>query len=188
MATEIERRFLVDISLWKRSPFGENIWQAYLSFDIRRVVRVRLIAEVGIQFQKAFITIKGKNKKASRPEYEYSIPVADGQELVKMRVGLIVKKTRYTQSFEGKTWYIDVFHTENHGLVLAEIELKSEEESFLMPDWIGQEVTGDPKYANVNLARNPYKNWSADMSDTRKSLLSKILYVIRKMITIPIKP
>jgi adenylate cyclase len=181
MAIEIERRFLVDISLWKRSPFGENVWQAYLSFDIYRVVRVRLIAKIGIQFEKAFITIKGKNKKASRPEYEYSIPVADGQELINMRVGWIVKKTRYTQSFEGKTWYIDVFHAENDGLVLAEIELKSEEESFLMPEWLEQEVTGDSKYANINLARNPYKNWSA-MSDTRKSLLSKILYVIRKMI------
>jgi adenylate cyclase len=179
VATEIERRFLVDISLWKRSPFGENIWQAYLSLDIRRVVRIRLIAEVGIRFEKAFITIKGKNKKASRPEYEYRIPVKDAQEMLKMCIGLVVKKTRYTQEFEGKTWYIDVFHAENHGLVLAEIELESEDESFLLPDWVDQEV-GDPKYANVSLAKNPYKNWTAGMPDTRKSLLSKMAHVMKK--------
>ncbi len=152
MSVEIERKFLVHKELWDRldKPLGENYKQGYITTDPSKTIRVR-IAE-----GKAFLTLKGETKNFSRSEFEYEIPVKDAEELLKQFVGTIIEKTRYKIGFKGKTWEVDVFKGENEGLVLAEIELKSEDEKFEIPGWISKEVTGDERYYNSNLSLRPY--------------------------------
>lgn len=181
MPREIEHRYVVDISLWQRPVRCETIWQAYLSLDPRRVVRVRLVAEVGILFDHAYLTIKGKKIKAACPEFEYPIPVSHGKEQLMMRLSDIVKKTRYIQEFGGNTWYVDVFHDKNHGLVLAEIEIPEEGKSFELPPWVGEEVTEDSKYSNVMLSQHPYGEWSDDNS-VHNTLFRRGHHAIKKLL------
>src|SRR5689334_7691913 len=131
MATEIERKFLVRGSQWRQAVSQENgvrnsvrICQGYLNRDKERTVRVR------IRGDQSFLTIKGLSRGASRAEFEYEIPVADGEQLLKLSDGPIIEKNRYIVVHDGWTWEVDEFLGANAGLVVAEIELKSENESF----------------------------------------------------------
>lgn len=133
---------------------AEYIHQGFLSTEKEHVVRVR------IREEKAWITIKGLTEGISRAEFEYGIPFEDALYMLNnLCEAPTLEKHRYLVTFEGYTWEVDEFHGENEGLVIAELELKSEDEEFPLPGWIGEEVTGDPKYYNANLVKNPYKNW-----------------------------
>lgn len=157
MATEIERKFLVDHSLWTPTGEGVPIRQGYLSTVNERVVRVRTAGS------KGFLTIKGRSESFSRLEFEYPIPYDDASVLLdRLCEQPLVEKIRYHEKLAGHVWEIDVFHGANKGLIVAEIELESEAESFDRPAWIVGEVTDDPRYFNNNLAREPYKSWERE--------------------------
>ena len=155
MGTEIERKFLVDLVAWKPQGPGVRFTQGYLSTDKERVVRVR------IEGERAKLTIKGMTTGVSRAEYEYELPLDDARQLLE---GLchrpLIDKHRHVEWHEGKRWEIDVFHAENEGLVVAELELQREDEAFTSPDWLGPEVSHDPRYFNSSLQRHPYRDWS----------------------------
>ncbi len=151
---EIERRYLVNISSWISPSTSETICQGYLSLDPYRLVRVRISSNY------ACLTIKGKKVGSSCPEFEYKIPADDAMHLLDLCLLGMIRKTRYTDKFAGKTWYVDVFHGNNQGLVLAEIELDCEEEQYDLPPWVGREVTNDPCYSNASLVSNPYSKWT----------------------------
>lgn len=154
MPKEIEHKFLVKGDLYKALATGEFIRQGFLNTDKERVVRVRIKGE------KAWITIKGISKGASRAEFEYEIPLEDAHYLLdNICEQPTISKHRYAIPFGGFTWEVDEFHGDNEGLVLAEIELPAEDTVFDLPSWIGTEVTGDPRYYNANLVKNPYKDW-----------------------------
>jgi adenylate cyclase len=148
MPLEIERKFLVNSDKWTilHKPDPELIRQGYLLTDVDKTIRVRLKGE------KGFITIKGKTTGAVRDEYEYEIPVNEAHELLdKFAVSELFKR-RYEIEYSGKTWEVDLFEGVHQGLILAEIELSSESETFEKPDWVGEEVTGDVRYYNSYLA------------------------------------
>lgn len=148
MAKEIERKFLVKKD-WKPQGDGVYIAQGYLCSDPDRTVRIRR------KGASAYLTIKGRNEGIERPEFEYEIPCADGDELLKLCPNLI-EKTRYTEEHGGFLWEIDIFHGRNEGLVLAEIELPNREAEFDLPAWAAEEVSGDPRYYNSQLSKLPY--------------------------------
>jgi CYTH domain-containing protein len=118
-----------------------------------RTVRVRIAGD------EAFLTIKGQSTGATRAEFEYPIPKLDAQQLLALCQGPIIQKIRHRVTFEGFMWEVDEFFGDNVGLVVAEIELASEDQQFPKPDWVGQEVTDDPRYFNSKLAQNPYSTW-----------------------------
>lgn len=154
MATEIERKFLVTSDAYKAEGKRSYFRQGYLNTEAERTIRVRIADE------KAYLTIKGKNKGISRAEFEYEIPEADAEQMLNtLALPTIIEKYRYRIEYEGKTWEVDEFLGDNAGLVLAEIELESESESFLLPAWLGQEVSEDARYFNSMLSQNPYINW-----------------------------
>lgn len=157
MALEIERKFLVHQALWEKllKPAGDFFRQGYLQTDPHRTIRVRLTNH------SAYLTIKGKVESATRLEYEYQIPQQDARELLDgfSEAGLI--KTRYKIMHEGKLWEVDEFAGENEGLVIAEIELTSEDETFALPEWVAEEVTGQEKYYNSHLSLLPFKRWKS---------------------------
>ena len=157
MSIEIERKFLV-----KNSSFKEkgvkclHIKQGFLNSDKNRVVRIRIVGD------KGFITIKGKSSKngLSRFEWEKEINLQEAESLFDLcEVGVIQKK-RYLINHKSSLYEVDVFLGENDGLIIAEVELKSETELFSKPQWLGEEVTGIAKYYNSELSRNPFKNWA----------------------------
>lgn len=154
MGKEIERKFLVAGDDWRKLAKGTHYKQGYLNSQKERVVRVRTIDD------KGFMTVKGITKGATRLEYEYEIPVKDANELLdELCEQPIIDKHRYKIARGDFVWEIDEFHGENEGLTVAEIELLSEDQEFSVPEWIGEEVTGDPRYYNSNLIANPYKKW-----------------------------
>ena len=154
MGIEIERKFLLDDDGWRGLGQPTLMRQGYLTSDPVRTVRVR------IEGERAVITIKSKATFATRGEWEYEIPVADAAELLdRLCEQPLIEKTRHRIEHAGHTWEVDEFQGENAGLVVAEIELGSEDEAFDKPDWIGQEVTGDPRYYNSSLIRQPYSKW-----------------------------
>lgn len=155
MATEIERKFLLRDDRWRESADnGEFMRQGYLVGTSRASVRVRVSGEV------ANLNIKSATLGITRQEYEYAIPVAEANEILDtLAEGPLIEKTRYHVRHGEHTWEIDVFSGDNKGLVVAEIELKSESEDFLHPDWLGEEVSGDPSYYNVSLVKHPFKDW-----------------------------
>lgn len=156
MAKEIERKFLIKKELWQPKGEGISIRQGYLSLEPERTVRVRLKGERG------FLTIKGKNHGISRTEMEYEIPAGDAAQLLdEMCLRPLVEKVRYTESYQGQQWEIDIFAGDNAGLAVAEAELESEAAELVLPDWAGQEVSGDARYYNSSLIHNPYKNWQS---------------------------
>jgi len=154
MSIEIERKFLVAGEAWRQSS-GVRFSQGYLNRDKDRTVRVRLTGE------RAFLTIKGRTEGASRVEFEYEIPFADGQELLMLCERPLIEKIRRVISHGGATWEVDEFLGENAGLVVAEIELQSEGQSFVRPEWLGEEVTHDARYFNSSLSLRPYGSWHA---------------------------
>lgn len=154
MGTEIERKFLVTENSWRSLAAGVKYRQGYLNSAKERTVRVRTIDD------KGFLTIKGITTGASRSEYEYEIPVGDADALLDdLCEKPLIEKNRYKIDFEGFVWEVDEFFGENKGLIVAEVELESEDQAFEKPGWIGEEVTGDPKYFNSNLINNPYLKW-----------------------------
>jgi adenylate cyclase len=154
MGIEIERKFLLKGDGWRGLGQPTLMRQGYLVADPVRTVRVR------IEGERAVITIKSKTTGASRGEWEYEIPVPDAAELLeRLCEQPLVEKVRHRIEHAGHTWEVDEFQGENAGLVVAEIELGSEDEAFERPDWIGQEVTDDPRYYNSSLIRLPYSKW-----------------------------
>jgi len=152
MPSEIERKFLVKGNGWSQGQ-GIHIRQGYLNRDKERTVRVRLAGE------EAFLTVKGINIGATRAEYEYPIPVSHAEELLKICDGPVLEKNRYVVDHNGLIWEVDEFLGENEGLIVAEVELKREDQSFDRPEWVGQEVTDDPRYFNSNLCAHPFSKW-----------------------------
>lgn len=153
MNIEIERKFLLKNDNWREGAVGVHYKQAYLNEKGDNTVRVR------IEGDKAKLTIKGKSSNISRLEFEYDIPMADAEALFTLAKTPIVEKYRYKIMYAGNCWEVDEFLGLNRGLVVAEIELESETQSFEKPDWIGMEVSGDKRYTNANLARKPYCEW-----------------------------
>lgn len=156
MPFEIERKYLVKHDLWNAlaKPQGEYYRQGYIVNEMSKTVRVRATENQG------FITIKGKtDNPAVKPEYEYQIPKSEAIELLNGFTENNIEKTRYKINYEGKTWEIDIFYGDNEGLIVAEIELNSIEESFQIPEWIDHEVTHESNYFNANLSKNPFKSW-----------------------------
>jgi CYTH domain-containing protein len=147
MGQEIERKFLVDKSKWEaiEKPAGIEIRQGYLNKKPENTVRIRT------KGSKGYITVKGLEVKGVRPEFEYEIPFSDAFEMLEMFCDKVLYKTRYEISQDAHTWEVDVFHSSNNGLLLAEIELNAIDELFTRPDWIGDEVTGIPEYYNANI-------------------------------------
>lgn len=154
MGIEIERKFLVASDGWRQQAASRTRFsQGYLSRDPARTVRVRIAGDA------AFLTIKGATTGATRAEFEYAVPVADAQQLLAMCDGPVVEKVRHLCPHDGMTWEVDEFLGANAGLVVAEIELDTEGQTFARPGWLGAEVTGDARYVNANLAVHPFTTW-----------------------------
>ena len=154
MGIEIERKFLVTSQEWRELADGIDYRQGYLSTVKERTVRVRTVGERG------YITVKGITVGAKRSEFEYEIPRADADSMINYLCERpIIFKTRYTVPHQGHVWEIDDFHLENAGLIVAEVELSDPDEWFAKPSWIGEEVTGDPRYFNANLVKYPFREW-----------------------------
>lgn len=151
MSMEIERKFLVRGIAWKTGIAGTRIRQGYLSLARERTVRIRATED------EAWLTIKGLTRGISRVEYEYAIPPADARHLLdELCLQPLIDKTRYAVRHGGHLWEIDEFHGANQGLIVAEIELGSEAEFFERPPWLGDEVSGDPRYFNSSLVTKPW--------------------------------
>ena len=154
MGREIERKFLLTGDAWRSLAEGTTYRQGYLSSANERVVRVRTIND------KGFLTIKGITTGATRVEYEYEIPEKDAKAMLNnLCERPIIEKSRYRIERDGLVWEVDEFFGENQGLIVAEVELESEGQPFEKPEWVGDEVTGDPKYFNSNLILNPFSKW-----------------------------
>ena len=153
MSLEIERKFLVDPNLLPEADRKIAMVQAYLQVNPERTVRVRIADD------SAYLTIKGKMVGISRSEFEYPIPLSDAKELLKLAVYPAVKKVRHEIYVDGKKWEVDFFEESNQGLVLAEIELSSENEFVQLPPWIKEEVTGQIQYHNSYLSQYPFASW-----------------------------
>ena len=155
MAQEIEKKFLVAGDFRQSVRKATRITQGYLSSVPERTVRVR------VKGDKGYITIKGIGSEngASHFEWEKEIPVEEVMELLKICEPGVIDKTRYLVDVGSHTFEVDEFYGDNEGLTVAEVELGSEDEAFERPQWLGQEVTGDMKYYNSMLIKNPYKNW-----------------------------
>ncbi|BBB32656.1 adenylate cyclase [Thermotomaculum hydrothermale] len=153
MGKEIERKFLVKGNFPKEN--GIRIIQGYLSSVPERTVRVR------IKGDKGYLTVKGIGNEsgASRFEWEIEIPVEDAKQLLNICEPGVIDKTRYRVKVGNHLFEIDEFYGDNEGLVIAEVELSDENEEFEKPEWLGEEVTGDVRYYNSMLMKNPYKNW-----------------------------
>jgi len=155
MGVEIERKFLVSSDDWRLfADAGDHYRQGYLSHDPQRSVRVRIAGE------RAWLNIKHATSTIRRLEYEYPIPLDDAREMLdRLCSADCVDKVRYHVKHGRHLWEIDVFGGRNAGLVVAEIELDDEDERFDIPDWLGAEVSDDPRYYNMNLAQHPYSTW-----------------------------
>lgn len=150
MAQEIERKFLVTGDGWTALAESSSLLrQGYLSSNAKATVRVRSWDD-----QKAALTLKGQASGMSRAEYEYEIPLGDARELLEMARPHVLEKRRHIVPFGGLIWEVDVFEGRHAGLVIAEVELVSEDQSVTLPDWVGTEVTDDGRYYNASLSRS----------------------------------
>lgn len=154
MSIEIERKFLVVGDAWKNHVSGQfQLKQGYLQSAPERTVRIRTSNKEG------FITIKGKTEGITRTEYEYPIPFSEALSLLALCENTPIEKVRYLVSHGSLTWEVDVFEGLNSGLVLAEVELQHENQEIDLPDWIGKEVSSDPRYYNSTLSAHPFSTW-----------------------------
>lgn len=154
MGIEIEKKYLVTSNQFKMHSNPVYYMQGYLHEDSEKSIRIRVYKN------KGFLAIKSSNVGLVRAEYEYEIPFEDAREmLTKYCTKPLIEKNRYILSYEGFKWEVDEFYGDNEGLVLAEIELESIDTIFPKPSWIGEEVTGDPRYYNTSLSVKPYKLW-----------------------------
>ncbi|OGV56378.1 MAG: adenylate cyclase [Lentisphaerae bacterium GWF2_52_8] len=155
MPKEIERKFLVKCESWRQQTAGPGVEvrQGYLDSG-KGSFRVRVAGD------KGFITLKAAREGIVRDEFEYEIPVGDAREIIASFCRYpLIEKTRYNVEQDGIIWEIDEFHGDNSGLVIAEVELMSEEQSFTIPSWAGKEVSFDPRYYNQYLTKRPYSKW-----------------------------
>lgn len=153
---EIERKFLVNSSGFKtQSSKSTRVIQGFLNTDKARTVRIRIMGEEG------FITIKGKSSSdgLSRFEWEKRICKTDAEALLDLCEEGVIDKMRYEIRYDDKVFEVDEFFGANEGLIVAEVELSHESETFAKPDWLGAEVTGDIKYYNSQLSKKPFKSW-----------------------------
>ncbi len=155
MAIEIERKFLVINDNWRSLAQGKVYRQGYIATANKiTTIRVRIIGE------KAYLTIKSKTEGISRHEFEYPIPLEDGKIMLDILCDRpLIEKIRYQLYHDNLMWEIDEFQGENQGLIIAEVELQDENQIINLPDWVGKEVSDDPKYYNVNLTKYPYQTW-----------------------------
>ena len=153
MGIEIERKFLVVGEDWKQGITPQLLSQGYLNRDKQRTVRVRIAGD------EAWLTIKGQSQGATRAEFEYAIPLEDARALLALSDGPCVEKYRWRVAHDGLVWEVDEFLGENAGLLVAEVELSSEDQVFDKPAWVGAEVSHDPRYFNSSLASRPYRSW-----------------------------
>ncbi|MEN8167421.1 MAG: CYTH domain-containing protein [Pseudomonadota bacterium] len=155
MAIEIERKYLVKNDKWKSFVESEAIFkQGYLATVANASIRVRVAKG------RAHLNIKSTTVGIRRSEYEYEIPLMDGEEmLANLTTGSVIDKVRYKVRCGDHIWELDLFHGDNEGLIVAELELSSEDETFEMPEWAGEEVSGDPRYYNASLVKHPYCDW-----------------------------
>lgn len=155
MGVEIERKYLVDEQVWEKADKGERhfVKQGYIGNTKSKTIRIR------ITDNKGYITIKGISTGASRPEFEYEIPPEDAKQLLDNFCESTISKIRSKVYFKSKLWEVDEFLEDNNGLIIAEIELSSDDEKFDLPNWIVKEVTGEEKYYNAYLSIHPYKGW-----------------------------
>jgi CYTH domain-containing protein len=155
MGREIERKFLVTGDGWRHGSRPTRMRQGYLFRDDagRRHARVRIAGE------RAILAIKALVDDITRREYEYEIPMADAAEMLETMCDAVIDKTRHVLEFGGRTWEVDEFHGANTGLAVAEVELDDPRQTVELPPWVGDEVSADPRYLNVNLARNPWRDW-----------------------------
>jgi CYTH domain-containing protein len=158
MTVETEHKYLVNKELWKPEipELSLKVKQAYIYSDAEKTIRVRQMGSMG------YITIKGKTTGASRPEFEYEIPLSDALEMIEQFCSNAIEKTRHYISYLGYTWEVDEFEGLNKGLIIAEIELSNENESYELPQWVGENVTADHCYANSNLSVHPFTKWQKD--------------------------
>lgn len=154
MPVEIERKFLIHKPSFLAPEGGQKIVQGYLCQEDGRTVRVRLRKGTGT------LTFKGPTQGATRAEFEYEIPAKDVEELLEHCAGRVVRKTRHRILVGAHTWDVDIFEGDNAPLLLAEVELSDEAESFEHPPWLGEEVTHDSRFANYSLACSPFASWS----------------------------
>lgn len=155
MGIEIERKFLVINDNWRSLAQGKVYRQGYISTNNKMTtVRVRMIGE------QAYLTIKSKTEGISRQEFEYPIPLEDSKIMLDTLCDRpLIEKIRYQINHDNLIWEIDEFQGENQGLIIAEVELENENQIVNLPDWVGKEVSDDPKYYNVNLTKYPYQTW-----------------------------
>ena len=154
MAQEIERKYRVTGDGWRDPGSGVPYRQGYLSTVAERTVRVRLIRD------KGYLTIKGLTVGATRAEYEYEIPADEASEMLdNLCERPLIEKTRYRVEHQGLVWEVDEFDGDNAGLIIAEVELDEEDQEIVLPDWVGEEVTGDLRYYNANLIAHPFTRW-----------------------------
>lgn len=154
MAKEIERKYTVYPEKWQPEGTGLHVVQGYLPVTGKTVVRVRISGE------NAWLSIKGANQGPVRSEFEYPIPLTDARQMLdELCVRPFIEKTRHYVSHAGALWEVDVFGGENAGLIIAEIELASEDQEISLPPWVEEEVTHDPRYYNANLVATPYNRW-----------------------------
>jgi len=154
MGTEIERKFLVKGDSWRQGATGTVYRQGYLSTVKERTVSVRTVGDVG------WLTIKGLTRGATRTEFEYAVPLADATQMLnELCEQPLIEKTRYRIPHAGLVWEVDEFAGVNEGLIVAEVELSSEDQQVELPAWVDAEVSGDPRYFNANLVAHPYSRW-----------------------------
>lgn len=155
MATEIERKFLVTNDSWKKEVTSTAEYtQGYLATERSCSIRIR------VEQNRASLNIKSATLGISRNEYDYPIPLSEANEILQdLCIKPLLKKTRYHVPHGTHVWEIDVFDGDNKGLVVAEIELETQDELFSRPDWLGEEVSDDPRYYNVRLVDHPYSKW-----------------------------
>ena len=155
MALEIEHKFLVNSTIYRTLSEPVRYRQGYLAVMADKIVRVRTAGN------KGYITVKAKVTNLTRKEYEYEIPLQDAMQMLnEMCIGPVIEKERYRILYEGFIWEVDEFLGDNAGLVVAEIEVKAENEVFVKPTWVSMEVTGDPRYLNSNLSKQPFNTWN----------------------------
>jgi CYTH domain-containing protein len=153
MPIEIERKFLVDHTRWIPVDEGTKIIQAYLGLYPSPTVRIRIAGDQG------FLTIKGRSQTIARPEFEYEVPLSEALEMLDLAISHPVEKIRYNVMHEDFLWEVDVFSGKNSGLIIAEIELESENQEFQRPDWLLEEVSADGRYYNSYLSGCPFSEW-----------------------------
>ena len=153
--TETERKFLVRKEIWTTAKRPPAVYyrQGYLCIDPDKVIRARVAGS------KGFLTIKGKSETLSHPEFEYEIPASEAEELIRLFTNNSIVKTRTKIPVGKHIWEVDEFMGDNDGLIIAEIELESQDEGFEKPDWVGEEVTSDRRYYNSSLSLFPFRSW-----------------------------